>query len=130
MILGSLRYLLHGLGESATSDRLQPLIYGFAGTGLAVQRVGVVMERKGGSLRKLVQSRESSGGKSLPQLEEPELGPEKHPQQGEEGEEGGWATHNSNRSGGIRGVFLFVLHGPLPVPWLTAGILDWISKTY
>jgi len=59
----------------------------------------------------------------LPQLEEPELGPEKHPQQGEEqqgeeGEEGGWAIHNSNRPCGIRSIFLFVLHGPPPVPWL------------
>jgi len=51
--------------RNATSDRLQPLIYGFAGTGLAVQRVGVVIERIGGSLRKLVQSRESSGGEKV-----------------------------------------------------------------
>jgi len=26
--------------------------------------------------------------------------------------------HNSNRPCGIRSIFLFVLHGPPPVPWL------------
>ena len=87
-----------------------------------MQRVGVVMERKEGSFAQTRPVKgEQRGGKGCLNLKNPSSArrsirnrERSNRERREKREKRAAGLHNSNRPGGIRGIFLFVLRGLLP----------------